>query len=165
MHTTRGRRRQQTLPKLKNSLTQNHSELRVTDSAKVLVRGHSWSSPPSDIPKKNILKNVPCTADPGPLDSSALPFGGDLHEAFLSQLCIGVERDLGLVLDRKYAAAKAHRDAATLILNTCGRLKVAEGFRHWAAQTRRSVWGERYRAAVAVQRIARGEYSDLQDLV
>ena len=152
---TRGRRRQQILPRLNNNPIQNHSELADTDSSKVLMRGHSWNSSPCDIPK-NILKNVPRTADP-----SASPFGGDRHEAFLSQLCIGVERDLGLVLDKKYAAAKAHREAATYLLNYCGGLKIAEGFRHWAAQTRRSVWMERYGAAVAVQRVARGEYSGL----
>ena len=155
MNKTSGRRRQQILPRLKNILIQNHSELGTMDSEKVLKRGHSWNSSPSGI-SKNIPENVPHTADP-----SASPFNGDRHEAFLSQLCIGVERDLGLVLDRKYAAAKAHREAATYLLNYCGGLKVAEGFRHWAAQTRRSVWMERYGAAVAVQRVARGEYSGL----
>ena len=75
---------------------------------------------------------------------------GDEHEAYLSQLCIGVERDLGIVLDKKYGLIKARKRSIMIILYYVCRMRERAVFSHWRTQTEESCHGRRHNATLLI---------------
>ena len=80
----------------------------------------------------------------------------DEHEAYLSQLCIGVERDLGIVLDKKYAVIKARKRSILTILYYTSRMRESAVLSHWRIQTEKSCFGREQSATLLISRIFRG---------
>ena len=78
------------------------------------------------------------------------------HEMFLSDLCINVERELGLVLNKKYALAKARRKAIIVIIYYVERGRDSSALLHWKNQVRKCIKGQQNTAIIKLSRTIRG---------
>ena len=113
----------------------------------------------SSSPQPTILELAQPGQGPGQAVSEYQQYHRDQHNKFKEDLCVNVEKELGLVLDAKLQARNARKQAFQTMVYYVAKHRQKHAFRHFKIQYGKWTAAIRDKSARLLQRVARGFFA------